>query len=284
MTMAPSTMRIFSSLLEARTGQRLSEGRHWRVEMALGPIVKARGLADCDALAAELAQPYARRLSDETVEALLNNETYFFRDHDAFSDLPSVLEAIAANRAGGKTLRIWAAGCSTGQEIYSIAMQLRDNERRWEGWSIDLLGTDISQSAIDRARQADFSQFEIQRGLAADKMLRWFENVDGRWQARDTLRKMVRFRCHNVLETPPSGRFDLILCRNVMLYFPTTNRARALANLADALASDGALMLGAGETVLGYSDRFEILAGVRSLYRLSTAEPRQILRAAAGGS
>lgn len=283
MTLSPSTVQMFSCLLEARTGQRLSEGRHWRVEMAVNPILKAHGIPDCDALAAELADPEARTLSDETVEALLNNETYFFRDHDAFSDLPRVLEAIAANRPG-KTLRIWSAGCSTGQEIYSIAMQLRDNEAQWRGWSIDLLGTDVSQSAIDRARRADFSQFEIQRGLATGHMLRWFENVDGRWQAREKLRNMARFRRHNVLETPPPGRFDLILCRNVMLYFPGTNRARALANLAGALAPDGALMLGAGETVLGYSDRFEILPGVRSLYRLAAAEPRQILRVAAAGS
>ncbi|WP_299327685.1 CheR family methyltransferase [Parasphingopyxis sp.] len=284
MTIAPSTMRILSSLLEARTGQCLSEGRHWRVEMALNPILKKRGIEDCNALAASLAAPDARRLSDETVEALLNNETYFFRDHDAFADLPRVFEAIAANRKGRKTLRIWSAGCSTGQEIYSVAMQLRDDERRWRDWSIELLGTDISQSVIDRAKRADFSQFEIQRGLAAGHMLRWFENSDGRWQARDTLRDMVHFRRHNVLDVPPPGQFDVILCRNVMLYFPGINRAKALANLARALAPDGALMLGAGETVLGYSDRFEILPGVRSLYRLAAAEPPQILRVAAAGS
>ena len=281
MEMSPATMHILSSLLEARTGQRLSEGRHWRVEMALNPIVGAYGFSDCNELAAHLSDAGAASLCDETVEALLNNETYFFRDADAFSDLPRICEAIAANRAPTKRLRIWSAGCSTGQEIYSVAMQFRDNERRWRDWSIDLLGTDVSRKAIDKARRADFSQFEIQRGLPATHMLRWFENYDGRWQGRETLRRMVRLRRHNVLETPPPGRFDLILCRNVMLYFPAASRTKTLENLASALAPDGALMLGAGETVLGYTNRFEILPGVRSLYRLAAPAHSSTFRVAA---
>lgn len=275
-----ATLRMLSSLLEARTGQCLSEGRRLRVEMALNPILKAHDIASCDELAARLVQPGGRPLCDETIDALLNNETYFFRDSDAFSDLPMVIEEIAAHRQETKKIRIWSAGCSTGQEIYSLAMQFRENEARWRGWSIELLGTDISRTAINRARLADFSQFEIQRGLPATLMLRWFEQTDGRWKIDETLRQMVRFRHHNVLEMPPPGRFDLVLCRNVLLYFPVANRSAALENIASALASDGSLMLGAGETVLGYTDRFEILPGVRSLYRLAAADTPQISSAA----
>lgn len=274
--MNPATLRVLSSLLEARTGQYLSEGRHWRVEVALNPILKAHDIASCDALAVLLAQPDGEALADETVDALLNNETYFFRDSDAFSELPKVIEEIATRRQDRKHLRIWSAGCSTGQEIYSLAMQFRENAERWRGWSIEMLGSDISHSVINRARVADFNQFEIQRGLPTRHMLRWFEQVGDHWHLNENLREMVRFRRHNVLEAPPLGKFDLILCRNVLLYFPAANRSRALDNIGSAIAPDGALMLGAGETVLGYSNQFEILPEVRSLYRLCAIEPHQL--------
>lgn len=280
MQVNPASLKILSSLLEARTGQRLSEGRHWRVEMVLKPILKAHNIASCDELVARLVEQDGGPLCAETIDALLNNETYFFRDSDAFSDLPKVIEEIAAHRQETKKIRIWSAGCSTGQEIYSLAMQFRENEARWRGWSIELLGTDISRSAIDRARLADFSQFEIQRGLPATLMLRWFEQIDGRWKIDETLRQMVRFRHHNVLDAPPPGRFDLVLCRNVLLYFPAANRSVALQNIASALAPDSGLMLGAGETVLGYTDRYEIMPGVRSLYRLAADDAPQISSAA----
>lgn len=276
MQISSSTHRILSGLLEARTGQQLTAGRHWRVEMALTPILKAYGMATCDELAAQLSGPNAERLCDDTVDALLNNETYFFRDSDTFAHLPEVVETIAANRRDCKRLRVWSAGCSTGQEIYSLAMQFREKKERWQGWTIDLLGTDISRKATRRADNGEYSQFEIQRGLPARHMLRWFEHAEERWTISRNLRDMVRFQRHNLLDRPPLGRFDLILCRNVLLYFPPDNRKRALENIAGALAPDGALMLGAGETVLGYCDKLEILPGVRSLYRLAKAEPERL--------
>ncbi|MEM8694628.1 MAG: protein-glutamate O-methyltransferase CheR [Pseudomonadota bacterium] len=280
MQLNSAALHVLSSLLEARTGQRLSEGRHWRVEMALNPILKRHDISSCEALVSRLAEPGEAGLCDETVDALLNNETYFFRDNEAFSHLPRVLEAIAENRGDNKKLRIWSAGCSTGQEIYSLAMQFRENEARWRGWTIDLLGTDISRTAIDQARLGNYSQFEIQRGLPTGHMLRWFAQCEDRWIIDDRLREMVRFRRHNVLDAPPAGCFDLVLCRNVLLYFPAVNRSRALANAAGAMAQDGALMLGAGETVLGYSDRFEILPGVSSVYRLTPTVPTRNLQVA----
>jgi chemotaxis protein methyltransferase CheR len=272
----PASLNMLSSLLEARTGQRLSTGRHWRVEMALKPILKARGIASCDELVARLAEPGSAALCNETIDALLNNETYFFRDSEAFADLFKVIENIAVNRQGTKRIRIWSAGCSTGQEIYSLAMHFRDNAARWRGWSIELLGTDVSRTAINRAQIGDYSQFEIQRGLPARLMLRWFEQSGSHWRIDESIRKMVRFRCQNILDVPPPGQFDIVLCRNVLLYFPAINRSSALQNIATTLAPDGGLILGAGETVLGYTDRFRILPGVRSLYQLALLEPRQI--------
>lgn len=271
-----SALRVLSSLLEERTGQRLNESRQWRVELALRPILKAHDIENCESLAFRLAEPGSDRLRDETVDALLNNETYFFRDTDAFSTLPQIITAIAANRENTKRLKIWSAGCSTGQEIYSLAMQFLETKERWAGWTLDLLGTDISRTAVNRAREAIYSQFEIQRGLPARHMLNWFEQRGERWHADDELRQMAHFRQQNILEAPPPGMFDLILCRNVLIYFPPENRTKALDWMAQVLAPDGALMLGAGETVLGYSDRFEILPGARSLYRLAAEQPRRL--------
>lgn len=244
--------------------------------MALKPILKTHGLANCDQLVARLAAPESAALCNETIDALLNNETYFFRDSDAFADLFKVIEDIAIHRQETKRIRIWSAGCSTGQEIYSLAMQFRDNAARWQGWSIELLGTDISRTAVNRARIGDYSQFEIQRGLPARLMLRWFEQSGSHWRIDNSIRQMVRFRCQNILDVPPPGQFDLVLCRNVLLYFPAVNRSAALQNIAAVLAPDGALILGAGETVLGYTDRFRILPGVRSLYQLALPKPQQI--------
>lgn len=280
MQVNPASLSVLSSLLEARTGQRLSEGRHWRVEMVLKPILKAHDIASCDELIVRLAAPGSGPLCNETIDALLNNETYFFRDGDAFADLFRSIEDIAERRKDTKKIRIWSAGCSTGQEIFSLAMMFRENAERWRDWSIELLGTDISHTAVNRARIGDFSQFEIQRGLPTRLMLRCFDQCGTRWQVREAVRQMVRFRCHNVLEAPPPGQWDFVLCRNVLLYFPDTNRGAALRNIATALAPDGGLMLGAGETVLGYTDRFEIVPGARSLYRLVPGELRQISSAA----
>ncbi|QLC21614.1 protein-glutamate O-methyltransferase CheR [Parasphingopyxis sp. CP4] len=271
MQLTDSALKVLSALLEARTGQRLSVGRQWRIEIALVPVLKRHGISDCDALVSQLSASTGSLLADETVDALLNNETYFFRDQAAFAKLPQLMETIARGRTKDRKIRVWSAGCSTGQEIYSLAMQFCENEALWNGWTIDLLGTDISRTAIDQAREGNYSQFEIQRGLSTRHMLRWFEQRDDRWIIDDRLRQMVNFRRHNVLDTPPLGPFDLVLCRNVLLYFPAENRSRALANAARILAPDGALMLGAGETVLGYTDAFEILPGVSSVYRLAPA-------------
>ena len=280
MQLTESALRVLSALLEARTGQRLSVGRQWRIEISLSPVLQRHGIEDCDALVNRLGSAQGSALADEAVDALLNNETYFFRDQAAFAKLPELLESIARGRKKDRKIRVWSAGCSTGQEIYSLAMQFYENQALWDGWTIDLLGTDISRTAIDQARSGNYSQFEIQRGLSTHHMLRWFEQQDDRWIIDDRLREMVKFRRHNVLDTPPLGHFDLILCRNVLLYFPAENRCRALANSAKALAQDGALMLGAGETVLGYTDAFEILPGVSSVYRLAPPSPQRNHKAA----
>ncbi|MGZ3269338.1 MAG: CheR family methyltransferase, partial [Croceibacterium sp.] len=187
-----------------------------------------------------------------------NNETYFFRDRQIFDYLGgAVLAELAAKRAAERKLSIWCVGCSTGQETLSVAMTFLEQQARWEGWTIEILGTDVSASAVDFARAATYSNFQIQRGLGVGQMLGFFTETPEGWRARDNVRQMVRYEVHNVLHPAPyPGQIDLILCRNVLLYFDGPVRGRAFARLAEALNTDGKLLLGGGETVLEKSAYF----------------------------
>jgi chemotaxis protein methyltransferase CheR len=250
--------RILAELLEARTGQQLAPSRRWRIGSALSGLYREHGLSGADELIALLTRSREASLARRVVEALLNNETYFFRDRAVFDQLGArVLPDLAEQRAADRRLSVWSVGCSTGQEALSLAMMLSEQEPRWSGWTIDILGTDVSESVIELARKGCYSQFQIQRGLAVTQMLRWFDETPDGWQAKEALRRKVRFELHNLLDPPPAqARFDLILCRNVLLYFEGPNRARAFDRLASALAPGGHLVLGGGETVIGLTDRF----------------------------
>ena len=269
MEISASSRRILASLLEARTGQQLTMSRSWRIDTALAAIMRERGFASIDQLVARLASRADPDLAEAVIEALLNNETYFFRDRLPFDLLlGGPLRRLEQARARDKRLSIWCAGCSTGQEAYSLAMSFADEEARWQGWKIDIVGTDLSNSAIARARAGTYSQFEVQRGLPVVQMVRWFEDLGGGdWRIAPALRDSVRFEVRNMIEPPPHpGRFDIILCRNVLLYFAPDMRRLAFGRLADAIAADGSLMLGAGETVIGQTDRFVSDADHRGLY------------------
>jgi chemotaxis protein methyltransferase CheR len=243
---------IIAALLEERTGQKLTEDRRWRIAPALAGLFRDRGISSNQDLVVLLTQPDGSSLAQEVVEALLNNETYFFRDRQIFDHLAtSVLPALAVRRAGSKRLSVWCVGCSTGQETLSLAMTFADQRARWHGWTIDVLGTDVSTSIVEFARTATYSSFQIQRGLGVGQMLAQFTETPGGWQAKERLRQMVRYEVHNLLHPAPyPGRFDLILCRNVLLYFDRPVREQAFARLSEALAEDGKLLLGGGETVL----------------------------------
>lgn len=260
---------IIADLLKARTGQQLTEGRRWRIGTALSGIFRERGIDNVDQLVCLLAEPGTDKLSRQVVEALLNNETYFYRDRPMFELLAnSVLPDLASRRSFGKRLRIWSAGCSTGQEVYTMAMLFAEQPERWKGWEIDILGTDVSNHAIEAANRACYTQFEIQRGLGVAQMLTWFHETDRGWQPDERLRKMVRFERRNILEgVTRSTRFDLVLCRNVLLYFDAPTRERAFNQLDANLAEDGWLMLGAGETVVGRTGIFEPVGNNQGLCR-----------------
>ncbi len=268
MEVSDASHQIIAELLTARTGQQLTESRRWRVGTALAGIFRERGISNVDQLVCLLAMPQETQLAQDVVEALLNNETYFFRDKPTFDQLPDdILPKLAERRRDNRQLRIWCAGCSTGQEAYSMAIQIADQGARWDGWKIDILGTDVSQKAITAARSGMFSQFEVQRGLSVSQMLQHFDETPHGWQIHREMRNAVRFMQHNVLDAPTTtSRFDLILCSNVLLYFSPPTREKVFARLQNALAPDGFLMLGAGETVVGQTERFTPSACRASIY------------------
>jgi chemotaxis protein methyltransferase CheR len=272
MQVSQSAQRILASLLEARSGQQLATNRRWRIDTALAAIMRERGFSTADELVARLVSNRDAGLVDQVIEALLNNETYFFRDKLPFDLLlGGPVRRLAEARASTKRLAIWCAGCSTGQEAYSLAMAFAEDVARWRGWTIEIVGTDLSSAAIERARSGTYSQFEVQRGLPIKQMLRWFKELGGgQWQIDDQLRAMVCFDSGNLIGAAPRhGRFDIILCRNVLLYFAPDMRRLALNRLAVSIQADGALMLGAGETVLGQTDRFVSDPEHRGLYKLA---------------
>ena len=286
MQISDSSTRILAGLLEARTGQQLTMSRRWRIETALSALLRERGIGTLDELITILVMGKEPSLSQLVVEALLNNETYFFRDRAPFDLLQRyALEELALRRSKSKRLRIWSAGCSTGQEAYSLAMLFAEEREKWRGWTIDILGTDVSTGCIDRARNGIYSQFEVQRGLGINQTIKWFEECADGWRAVEELRRPVRFQVHNLLEQAPHpGGFDIVLCRNVLLYLSPEKKAVSFERLTGAMAEDGWLMLGAGETVIGQTRKLGADINARGLYRLvgdnSQVEKRQADRRA----
>jgi len=285
-----SSTRILAGLLEARTGQQLTMSRRWRIETALSSLLRERGIGTLDELITILVMGKEPNLSQQVVEALLNNETYFFRDRAPFDLLQRyALPELAKRRAKSRRIRIWSAGCSTGQEVYSLAMLFAENPQEWQGWTVDILGTDVSTACVDRARAGAYSQFEVQRGLGINQMIKWFEESGDGWRAVEPLRKPIRFQIHNLLELPPHpGGFDIVLCRNVLLYLSPDKKALAFERLASAMAEDGWLMLGAGETVIGQTTKLGSDINARGLYRLvgdgARIEKRSVDRRSASGA
>jgi len=269
MQVSDSSSRILAGLLEARTGQQLTMNRRWRIETALSALLRERGISTLDELITILVMGKEPGLSNQVVEALLNNETYFFRDRSPFDLLSRhALPELAKKRHSSRRIRIWSAGCSTGQEVYSIAMLFAEDPVQWRGWTIDIVGTDVSTAVVERARKGLYTQFEVQRGLGINQTIRWFEETVDGWRAVEDLRKPVRFQVHNLLEPPPHpGEYDIVLCRNVLLYLMAEKRTLAFERIASAIAADGWLMLGAGETVIGQTNRFGADVKARGLYR-----------------
>ena len=267
---------ILSDILEKHTGQTVLANRHWRIDMALKPLMRQNSIPDLQTLAALIEIEADPKLTRACVDAMVNNETSFFRDQPNFALLTGpVLDNIREHRMDSKRLRIWSAACSTGQEPYSLAISILENAEKWRGWTIQILATDVSSAALAQAREGRYSQFEIQRGLPVVQMLRHFEQRGDEWIAKDSIRKMVTFTEHNML-TPARhfGRFDVICCRNVLMYLSDDKRSKILETIAPLLEQDGLLMLGAAETVIGQTQKFQASKEFRGFYQTALVAER----------
>jgi len=250
MMLAPPARAVaaLGRLLEQETGQQLAESRRWRIETSLRPLMRDHGIATLDGLLDAIEHDPTGMLRTATLDAMLNHESFFFRDIAVFRAIETrVLPHLHAS-APERQLRIWSAGCSTGQEAYSIAMILKRMGAMWDGWRISILATDVSPIAIDKARTGIFPQMDMQRGLPINELLRWFTPHGRDWRISDELRQMIGFRADNLLAPQNvSGPFDLVLCRNVLFYFPEAQRRQAELELARRTRAGGFLLLGAGE-------------------------------------
>jgi chemotaxis protein methyltransferase CheR len=263
----PLEYDFLRKLLKERSGLDLSSDKQYLVESRLIPLARKAGLADI----AELVQKIrtgAGALTSDVVEAMTTNETFFFRDKIPFDHLrQTVLPALVQARANRRSLRIWCAAASTGQEPYSIAMCVREFAGL-AGWRVEIVATDLSQEVLEKSKAGIYSQFEVQRGLPIQLLVRYFTQVGELWQLNADIRAMVQHRQLNLLEEfSHVGTFDVIFCRNVLIYFDQETKAGVFERLARSIEPDGVLTLGAAESVVGISDAFKPCPDRRGLYR-----------------
>lgn len=267
--MTGAEFAFIRAFVKQRSGLDLAEDKAYLVESRLLPVARQHGLQSLPELAAALTRGGDRALADRVVEAMTTNESSFFRDRSPFEHFRQLmLPAILKARANQRQIRIWSAAASTGQEPYSMAISLVENRAQVDGWRIDILATDISPAVIERGKEARYTQFEVQRGLPIQQLMKYFNQEGDSWRLNEPIRRMVRWQQFNLLEPYTSlGRFDIIFCRNVLIYFDRPTKTDVLGRLADALAPDGYLVLGGAETVVGLSDRFRTEPDARGLYR-----------------
>lgn len=248
-------------LVKARSGLDLGPEKVYLVDTRLAAIARRLGVRGYAALVPQLRTD--RALQDEVVEALTTNETLFFRDTKPFDHLRTVaLPRLHAHRPPGMPLRIWSAAASTGQEAYSLAMMVSEMGPALKGRAVQILGTDLARAPLARAREGIYSPFEVQRGLPPRMLIKYFTRSPDGWQIIKPIRDMAEFREWNLLRDPsPLGRFDVVFCRNVLIYFDAPTKARVLDMLASRLAPGGLLYLGGAETINGLGGAFRAVAG-----------------------
>jgi chemotaxis protein methyltransferase CheR len=262
----PLDYHYLRKLLKERSGLVLSADKQYLAESRLLPLARRCGLNGLSELVAKL--PYAEALTVEVVEAMTTNETFFFRDRLPFEHFrDTIMPALLSARAAQRRIRIWSAAASSGQEPYSIAMCLKELARRTTGWRIEILATDLSTEVLEKAKAGIYSQFEVQRGLPIQLLIKYFTQIGGCWQIAPDIRTMVAFRPLNLLaDFSQLGTFDLVFCRNVLIYFDQATKTDVLERIARCTERDGYLVLGAAETVVGLTDTFKPLPDRRCLY------------------
>lgn len=266
--MRTEDFKLLSTILKERSGLVLSEDKVYLLESRLTPIARKKGMETLDDLINEIRLRRKEDLLREITDAMTTNESFFFRDNTPF-DLfrEHVMPGLLKSRASSKRIRIWCAAASTGQEPYSLAIILKEMEAQLNGWKIEILGTDLTQQVLDKATAGIYSQFEVQRGLPIKLLMKYFTQAGEMWQISESIREMVSYRPYNLLNGYSAlGQFDVIFCRNVLIYFHQETKGDILDRLRRQMPEDGTLFLGAAETVLGLSEKFKPVPGKRGMY------------------
>ncbi|MGH6892264.1 MAG: CheR family methyltransferase [Dongiaceae bacterium] len=266
--MTVTDFEFICQILRERSGLMLSNDKAYLLESRLLPVARKWKLATFDDLVRTIRTRMDEAIIKDVVEAMTTNESFFFRDTKPFDQFRQlVLPALLKNRASKRTIRIWSAACSSGQEAYSLAMMLSEMAAQLAGWRIEIIGTDLSTEILARAKEGMYSQFEVQRGLPITMLVKYFAQVGDRWQINAKIRGMVQYREFNLLQDPAAlGRFDVVFCRNVLIYFDQPIKTRVLDGVAKMMPDDGYLFLGGAETVLGVTDKFQMVPGQRGIY------------------
>jgi chemotaxis protein methyltransferase CheR len=262
--------------LKERSGLVLSADKQYLVESRLLPVARKAGLANLGELVEALKAASETPLMTTVVEAMTTNESLFFRDKTPFDHFrATIMPALLAARRASRSIRIWSSAASTGQEPYSLAMCLKEMEQDLIGWRIELVASDLSGEVLEKARTGLYTQFEVQRGLPIQLLIKHFTQSGELWQLAPELRAMVKYRQLNLLKDfSQLGLFDLIFCRNVLIYFDQDTKIDVLNRMAKTIVSDGYLVLGAAETVVGLTDRFKMVVDKRGLYVPNTGVAR----------
>ena len=271
-----SDYAFLQTMLKTRSGLVLAADKGYLIESRLLPVARQFGCATLGELVARLRGPGAHAEIQSVVEAMTTNESFFFRDKlpfDAFQAV--VLPSLVQQTPAGQTIRIWCAAASSGQEPYSLAMLLSENPALAAGRRVEIIATDISQPILERAREGIYTQFEVQRGLPVHYLAKYFTKLGDRWQISPQIRRMVTYKFVNLLDNfSDLGIFDVVFCRNVLIYFDVETKRSVLDRMATIMRPEGVLVLGGAETVLGLTAAFQPLESQRCLFRVDRAGSR----------
>lgn len=284
--MTPAEFDYIRGMLKEASGLVLSEKKQYLVESRLAPLLRDSGLETLSELIARVRAPDSGKLRERVVQAMTINESFFFRDKIPFDNFKNIMmpALMALPRAGNRQLRIWCAAASTGQEPYSLAILLKEMEDQLRGWNIEIIGTDLSEEVLEKAKAGLYSQFEVQRGLPIQMLVKYFQQIGSLWQIDSAIRSMVTYKHFNLLDDYTSlGTFDIIFCRNVLIYFDAPTKTDMLSRITTRMRPGAYLVLGAAETVIGISDDFKPVPDARGLYALpaDAGELASSLRSAA---
>ncbi len=265
---SPEAVQFFLMLLRKESGLALDESKKYLLETRLEPLAAQEGYASINDLYMAVRNTNNSLLRQEVVDAMTTNETSFFRDRMPFDIFKNeVIPDLIKRNERSRRIRIWCAACSTGQEPYSLAMELASMSAKMPGWNIKILGTDITEAVLKKAREGTYSQHDIQRGLPTPYLIRFFKQSGMNWVLNSDLKRMVEFKRLNLLSNFSwIGQFDIVFCRNILIYFDVETKKTVIGRIGGVLAPHGALFLGGSETLLGIDNPFVRAGGMKGKY------------------